>query len=152
VKIENEKEFPEFALMEGGPGDALMKRLRLIRPELGAASGRTATILAMLTWLPLLAFSVIEGLALGGARLEQFLFTYAALIVLVLIIFAGTLRVFAPQLFRLKQDGLFRYGTLGSQYTQVFESKWVNGSCRRKSHSWALGISSRWPTWEIATN
>jgi hypothetical protein len=25
-------EFPELSLMEGGPGDALMKRLRLIRP------------------------------------------------------------------------------------------------------------------------
>ena len=28
--------------MEGGPGEALMKRLRLIRPKLGAASARTA--------------------------------------------------------------------------------------------------------------
>ena len=35
-------EFPELSLMEGGPGDALMKRLRLIRPEFAAASGRTA--------------------------------------------------------------------------------------------------------------
>jgi hypothetical protein len=39
--------------MEGGPGDAVMKRQRLIRPELGVASGRTAIILATLTWLPL---------------------------------------------------------------------------------------------------
>jgi hypothetical protein len=320
MRTENAKEFPEFSLMEGGPGDALMKRLRLIRPELGAASGRTAIILAMLTWLPLLAFSLIEGLALSGARipfvydiaahvrflvavpilvlaeipigrrlravakhflnaglvpageqkkfvssvvdtvrfhdsrlaemallglayvstyvalsktslqsgstwfvpspnagfslagyyyaflalpifqflmyrwayrmflwtrflwqvsnldllltpthpdaagglgflgkgsipfgiivfplssvisasiasriifggatLEQFEFIYAALIVLVLIVFAGPLMVFAPKLFRLKQDGLLRYGTLASQYTQAFDSKWVGG-------------------------
>jgi hypothetical protein len=46
-----------------------MKRLRLIRPELGGASGRTAIILASITWLPLLTFSLIEGLALGGARI-----------------------------------------------------------------------------------
>jgi hypothetical protein len=35
--------------------------------------------------------------------------------------------VFAPKLFRLKQDGLLRYGTLASQYTQAFDSKWVGG-------------------------
>ena len=318
MRTENTKEFPEFSLMEGGPGDALMKRLRLIRPELGAASGRTAIVLAILTWLPLLVLSLIEGLALSGARipfvydsaahvrflvavpilvlaeipigrrlravakhflnaglvpageqkafassvvdtvrfhdsrlaemtllglayvstyvalsktslqsgstwfvpfpnagfslagdyyaflalpifqflmyrwayrmvlwtrflwqvsnldllltpthpdaagglgflgkgsipfgiivfplssvisasiasriifggatLEQFEFIYAALIVLVLIVFAGPLMVFAPKLFRLKQDGLLRYGTLASQYTQAFDSKWV---------------------------
>jgi hypothetical protein len=68
LKTEKENEFPELSLT-GGPGDALMKRLRLIRPELGAASGRTAIALAGLTWLPLLAFSLIEGLALGGARI-----------------------------------------------------------------------------------
>ncbi len=77
MKTENEKEFPELSLMEGGPGEALMKRLRLIRPELGAASGRTAIILAILTWLPLLVFSMIEGLALGGARIP-FLYDIAA--------------------------------------------------------------------------
>ena len=313
------KEFPELSLIEGGPGDALMKRLRLIRPEIGAASARTAIILAAVTWLPLLVLSVIEGLALSGARipflydiaahtrflvavpilvlaeipigrrlrgitrqflnaglvreneqkqfasyiidtvrfhdsrlveitllavsyimayvifsrtsfqsgstwfepsstgfslvgyyyafvaipifqflmyrwafrmvvwtrllwqvsnldllltpthpdgagglgflgkgtipfgvilfalssvisaaiasrilfggatLEQFELIYATLIVLALIVFAGPLMVFAPKLFRLKQDGLLRYGTLASQYTQLFERKWVDG-------------------------
>jgi hypothetical protein len=72
MQDENGKEFPELSLMEGGPGDALMKRLRLIRPEFGAASERTAIILAALTWLPLLVFSLIEGLALGGARIPFF--------------------------------------------------------------------------------
>jgi hypothetical protein len=320
MKTENAKEFPELSLMEGGPGDALMKRLRLIRPEFGAASARTAIILSAITWLPLLVFSLIEGLALGGARipflydiaahtrflvavpilvlaeipigsrlrgvvkhflnaglvregeqkqfasyvvdtvrfhdshltemtllalayistyvalsktslqsgstwfepspvtglspvgyyyaffalpifqflmyrwayrmvvltrflwqvskldllltpthpdgagglgflgkgaipfgvvlfalssvvsaaiasrilfsgatLEQFEFIYATLIVLALIVFAGPLMVFTPKLFRLKQDGLFRYGTLASHYTQAFDSKWANG-------------------------
>lgn len=316
---ENASEFPALSLIEGGPGDALMKRLRLIRPEIGAASARTAIILAAVTWLPLLVLSVIEGLALGGARipffydiaaharflvavpilvlaeipigrrlrgitrqflnaglvredeqkqfascvidtvrfhdsrlveitllavtyitayvtfsgtslqsgstwfepsstgfspvgyyyafvaipifqflmyrwafrmvvwtrllwqvskldllltpthpdgagglgflgkgtipfgvilfalssvvsasiatrilfggatLEQFEIIYATLIVLVLIIFAGPLMVFAPKLFRLKQDGLLRYGALASRYTQQFDSKWVDG-------------------------
>ena len=45
MQSENANEVPELSLMEGGPGDALMKRLRLIRPELGSASARTAIIL-----------------------------------------------------------------------------------------------------------
>jgi len=320
MKTHDAGEFPEFSLMEGGPGDALMRRLRLIRPELGTASARTAIILALVTWFPLLVFSVIEGLALGGAkipffydiaahtrflitvpilvlaeipigkrlrgmakhfldaglvpeserkqfnsyivdtvrfhdsrlagliliavtyftayivfsetslqsgsswfepsstgfspvgyyyafvaipifqflmfrwafrmfvwtrllwqisnldllltsthpdgagglgflgkgtiafgailfglssvvsasiasrvlfggaRLEDFELTYAALIVTLLIVFAGPLLVFYPKLFRLKQDGMLQYGTLASRYTQQFESKWASGS------------------------
>jgi hypothetical protein len=77
MKTENAKEFPELSLMEGGPGEALMKKLRLIRPELGAASARTAVILAALTWVPLLVFSFIEGLALGGAKIP-FLYDLSA--------------------------------------------------------------------------
>jgi hypothetical protein len=77
MKTENVSQFPELSLMEGGPGDALLKRLRLIRPEFGAASARTAVSLAALTWLPLLVFSSIEGLALGGAKVP-FLYDLAA--------------------------------------------------------------------------
>ena len=77
MKNDSVAEFPELSLMEGGPGDALMKRLRLICPLFGTASGRTALILAALTWLPLLVFSFIEGLALGGARIP-FLYDLAA--------------------------------------------------------------------------
>ena len=77
METKNVNEFPELSLMEGGPGDALMKRLRLIRPEFGAASARTAISSAALTWLPLLVFSSIEGLALGGARIP-FLYDLAA--------------------------------------------------------------------------
>ena len=319
MKTHDAGEFPELSLMEGGPGDALMRKLRMIRPEIGSASARTAIILSAITWLPLLVLSVIEDLAVGGAKipffydiaahtrfliavpilvlaeipigkrlrgiakhfldaglvpeserkqfnsyivdtvrfhdsrlagliliavtyftayivfsgtslqsgstwfepsstgfspagyyyafvaipifqflmfrwafrmfvwarllwqisnldllltathpdgagglgflgkgtipfgvilfglssvvsasiasrvlfggatLEQFEVIYAALIVIALILFAGPLMVFAPKLFRLKQDGLFRYGTLASQYTQAFDSKWANG-------------------------
>ena len=77
MKADDTKEFPGLSLMEGGPGDALMRRLRLIRPEMGAASARTAVILAALTWFPLLVFSVIEGLALSGATIP-FLYDLAA--------------------------------------------------------------------------
>ena len=72
--------------------------------------------------------AIASRILFGGARLEQFEFIYAALIVVVLIVFAGPLMVFAPKLFRLKQDGLFRYGTLASEYTQAFDNKWVNNT------------------------
>ena len=77
MKTHDAAEFPELSLMEGGPGDALMKRLRLIRPEFGAASARTAIILAAITWVPLLVFSFVEGSALGGAQIP-FLYDIAA--------------------------------------------------------------------------
>ncbi|MGD0291309.1 MAG: hypothetical protein ABSC63_16875 [Candidatus Binataceae bacterium] len=77
MQSENVNEVPELSLMEGGPGDALMKRLMLIRPELGAASARTAIILAAITWIPLLVFSLVEGLALSGARIP-FVYDLAA--------------------------------------------------------------------------
>ena len=35
--------------------------------------------------------------------------------------------MFAPKLSYLKQDGLRRYGKLASRYTQLFDSKWVEG-------------------------
>jgi hypothetical protein len=69
MKTDSVGQFPELSLMEGGPGDGLMKRLRLIRPELGAASGRTAIVLATIAWVPLMVFSLLEGLAMGGARI-----------------------------------------------------------------------------------
>jgi hypothetical protein len=77
MQSENGNEVPELSLMEGGPGDSLMKRLRLIRPELGAASARTAIILAALTWIPLLVFSLVEGLAFDGAKIP-FIYDIAA--------------------------------------------------------------------------
>jgi hypothetical protein len=71
--------------------------------------------------------SIASRILFGGATLERVEFMYVALIVFALIVFAGPLMVFAPKLFRLKQDGLLRYGTLASQYTQEFDSKWASG-------------------------
>jgi len=56
-------------LTTGGPGAGLLLRLRLIRPELGVGSPRTAIVLAAVTWLPLLILSIIGGVALGGCQI-----------------------------------------------------------------------------------
>jgi hypothetical protein len=61
-----------FSLTEGGPGTGFMKRLRLVHPELGAGSARTALILMALTWVPLCVLCLIEGLAFSGVKLPFF--------------------------------------------------------------------------------
>ena len=58
-----------FAPMEAGPGTAFAKRLRLVHPQLGASSVRTAVILMALTWLPLFALSWTEGLFVGLVKI-----------------------------------------------------------------------------------
>jgi hypothetical protein len=62
-----------FSLTEGGPGSAFMKRVRLIHPEMGAGSVRTALILMALMWVPLCVLCLAEGLAFGGVKLPFFL-------------------------------------------------------------------------------
>jgi len=61
-----------FSLTEGGPGTAFMKRLRLIHPEMGAGSARTAVIPMALIWVPLCVRCLMEGLALRGVKLPFF--------------------------------------------------------------------------------
>jgi hypothetical protein len=61
-----------FSLTEGGPGAAFMTRLRLMHPEMGTGSARTALILTALIWLPLCVLCLIEGVALGGVKLPFF--------------------------------------------------------------------------------
>ena len=61
--------FLESPLTEGGPGSSMMRRLRLLHPELGVASGRAAVTLAALSWSPLLILSASQGLLFGGAKI-----------------------------------------------------------------------------------
>ena len=58
-----------FTLTEGGPGAAIMKRLHLVRPERRADPGRIALILTTLSWLPLFALCIFEGLAFGRVEI-----------------------------------------------------------------------------------
>jgi len=71
--------------------------------------------------------AIANRILFGGARLEEFEVIYGTAMVLSLLLFAMPLTAFAPKLIRLKLDGLIRYGALASQYTQQFDSKWVNG-------------------------
>jgi hypothetical protein len=68
-------EFPPLLLTEGGPGDALLRRLRLA--PLGVGSRRAALVLMGVTWVPLLVLSVIQGVAVSGPQIP-FVYDVAA--------------------------------------------------------------------------
>src|SRR5262249_29522545 len=58
-------------------------------------------------------------------RIEDYQWSYLALFVVFLVVFAGPMLIFVPKLIALKQRGLLEYGTLGSRYTQEFHRKWI---------------------------
>jgi hypothetical protein len=64
----------------------------------------------------------------GGTSLYDDLGALAIVIALELIVFAGPLVLFMPKLFALREDGLRRYGALGTRYTRLFEEKWLSGA------------------------
>jgi len=57
----------KFSVVIGGPLYQLWLRSRLVDPPVGLA-GRRIIAAVVLTWLPLLAFALIGGTALGGTR------------------------------------------------------------------------------------
>lgn len=58
---------PPLVLTEGGPGDAVLRVLRLV--PVGQGARRAAVVVAAVTWVPLLVLSAFEGLVLGGAEI-----------------------------------------------------------------------------------
>jgi hypothetical protein len=61
----------------------------------------------------------------GAGRLEDFQWSYIALFIVLLVVFAGPILIFVPKLIALKQRGMLEYGILGSEYTQAFHRKWI---------------------------
>jgi hypothetical protein len=58
-----------FAPMEAGPGASFAKRLRLVHPQLGASSVRTAAMPVALTWLPLFVVFWTDVLAVRRVKI-----------------------------------------------------------------------------------
>lgn len=63
---------PEFSLVDGAPFNALMHRIRLVGNG-AAATRRLMLLLALVSWLPLLAFALSDGTALDGGVALPFL-------------------------------------------------------------------------------
>ncbi len=67
----------DFSLVAGGPAHWLQERLGLIRP--GAPNlARRAGLSVLLTWVPLLLLSAMQGLAIGDHVRLPFLYDFAA--------------------------------------------------------------------------
>ena len=71
------------------------------------------------------ASGIANRILFTGARLQEYLSSYATLFVLALVVFAAPLLIFMPNLLALKQRGLMEYGTFGSEYTQAFHRRWI---------------------------
>ena len=66
----------EFSLTKGGPFFQLMIRSGLIKPDFAQPS-RRAVFFALFTWLPILIFSLLQGVAFGGLVKLPFLYDFA---------------------------------------------------------------------------
>lgn len=69
--------FPPFLLMEGGPLNAIEKRVGLFR-EHAPLVKRRAFVSILLTWLPLLVLSAIQGRAIGHSVPVPFVHDFSA--------------------------------------------------------------------------
>jgi hypothetical protein len=73
MKEQSPINYKEFSLIKGGLLYRLLVRMRLMRPDLEPLYSR-AIIIALLTWLPLLVLSAMQGLALGGSIKIPFMY------------------------------------------------------------------------------
>jgi hypothetical protein len=75
----------------------------------------------------LFAGMIADRILFTGARLTDFKVQVFTAAVLLVVLFAGPLTVFAPRLERAKRLGLMAYGTLGERYVREFREKWLLG-------------------------
>jgi hypothetical protein len=73
MKEQSSIHYAEFSLIKGGLLFRLLVWMRLMRPDLEPLYSR-AIIFALLTWLPLLVLSAMQGLAVGGSIKIPFLY------------------------------------------------------------------------------
>ena len=65
-----------------------------------------------------------------GASLTAFRLEILLLVIFMMLLVVGPLLVFAPQLARVRREGLREYGTLAQRYVRAFDAKWVHGDGR----------------------
>jgi hypothetical protein len=75
----------------------------------------------------LVAGMIADRILFTGASLPQFQLEVLSGAVLLVIVFAGPLAIFAPQLAYVKRTGLREYGALGQIYVRDFRRKWLEG-------------------------
>src|SRR5262245_15463382 len=84
----------DFPIFTGGPLYKLQQRIRVVR-EGRRRLGLAALYALLVAWVPMVLFSMAEGLALGPTRLESFLMDFGAnvrfLVTLPVFLFAETM-------------------------------------------------------------
>ncbi len=70
---------------------------------------------------------IADRIFFAGARLIDFKIQVFGTAVLLVVVFAGPLVVFAPHLARVKRLGLLAYGAVGERYVREFRDKWMRG-------------------------
>jgi hypothetical protein len=68
----------------------------------------------------------------GGERLLSFKMQAVGLVGFFVLFILGPLTMFTPQLERAKRKGLADYGSLGSDYVEEFQQKWVIRNASRR--------------------
>jgi hypothetical protein len=113
---------PELEFELGGPAYRLMQRVGIIKGP-GPSVGRRSIAFLIITWLPLLLFTALEGHAFGPTRRSAFLLdfaTYARFFLAVPLIFAAEI-VVGPQ---MHNAGLrfLRSGLIGLESRTGFDA------------------------------
>jgi hypothetical protein len=67
----------DFSLLAGGPTHWLQQRLGLVKPD-RLHQGRRVVVCILLTWVPLLLISALEGVALGDRVKLPFLYDFSS--------------------------------------------------------------------------
>jgi hypothetical protein len=75
----------------------------------------------------LFAGAIADQIFYAGARFPDFSVKVFAGAVILVIVFAGPLMVFAPLLAHVKRVGLLEYGAVGQTYAREFRAKWLAG-------------------------
>jgi hypothetical protein len=106
--------------------------LNVTHPDKAAGLGFLGDSLA--AFLPLAAAHgvlfagmIADRMLFAGAKLTDFEVQVLGGGLLLLVVFAGPLALFAPKLERVKRQGLLAYGALGERYVREFRDKWLRG-------------------------
>lgn len=107
--------------------------LDVAHPDRAGGLGFLAESLAAFTPIAaahgvLVAGMIADRILYTGARLTDFQLEVIGGAILLSVLFAGPLTVFAPRLEHVKRNGLREYGALGQTYVKAFRRKWLEGS------------------------
>ena len=120
--MKEQSPYKEFSLIRGGLLYKFLVHMRLMRPDLEPLYGR-AIALALLTWLPLLILSAVQGMALSGSVKIPFFYDFTVSVRLLLSL---PLLIIAEGLVDIRSNEVIRHfiesGLVEDKDTPKYES------------------------------